>query len=77
MDDDEIEASDKSVIDKCLGELMRHFDTAQVFVTRQEGPDTVAASRGLGNWYARVGQVQEWLDNGGAMHVCEDKDEDE
>jgi hypothetical protein len=43
---------------RSLGE---HFDTVQVFVTRH-GPDgTGNAGFGEGSWYARYGQVREWL----------------
>lgn len=46
---------------KMLGE---HFDSVQIFCTRHEGgPDggTFSTSRGVGNFYARYGQVREWL----------------
>lgn len=43
--------------------LAEHFDTVQVFTTRYESAEegTIQCNSGQGNWYARRGQVQEWL----------------
>ena len=69
-DKDEIQEHDEQFVDGIVQQLRRHFDSVQIFVTRLE-PDqsTVAFATGEGNWYAIYGQVQEWLDNGGAMHI--------
>jgi hypothetical protein len=42
---------------------MEHFDTVQIFATRHVDSETgtVGAQHGEGNWYARRGQVAEWL----------------
>lgn len=44
-------------------ELATKFDTVQVFVTRHDitTGGTVAVQCGAGNWYARRGQVREWV----------------
>jgi hypothetical protein len=65
---DEIQEHDEKHVNGVIDQLLKHFDTVQVFVTRQE-PDgqTVAFSPGKGNWYARYGQITEWLENGGSM----------
>lgn len=46
---------------EALGE---HFDTVQVFATRHdpEAGGTVHMNCGVGNWFARRGQVMEWLE---------------
>ncbi len=74
---DEIQKYDEEYADGIVKQLLRHFDSAQLFLTRLE-PDgrTLAFSPGSGNWYTRFGQVQEWLNNGGAMHVSEHDDTD-
>lgn len=41
--------------------LMEHFDSVQIFCTRHEGDGTVRISEGAGNYYARFGQVEEWM----------------
>jgi hypothetical protein len=42
--------------------LIEHFDCVQIFVSVHD-PDagTANASWGAGNWFARKGQVQDWL----------------
>lgn len=45
--------------------LGEHFDSIQIFATRHD-PDrgnggTTNASWGSGNWFARKGQIEEWL----------------
>lgn len=57
--DDDIERVKRAT--KALGE---HFDTVQIFVTRhEEGQEggTVNVAWSQGNWFARYGQVREWV----------------
>lgn len=52
------------IIEVHVNQLMEHFDTVQIFVTRHEPATlngTVRADLGGGNWYARYGQAKEWL----------------
>lgn len=61
---------DLSLLKRHISQLMEHFDSVEIFVTRQE-PDSLSAEhpRGItsathsgdGNWYARFGQINEWL----------------
>ena len=48
---------------KAVGELMKRFDTVQVFATRYSPDDggTVNLNQGQGNWFARYGHIREWL----------------
>lgn len=58
------EPIDMRMLERHVELLSEHFCTVQIFVTRHEmGTDggTVGASKGSGNWYARCGQVTEWL----------------
>lgn len=44
--------------------LGEHFDTVQIFVTRHEPgieDGTINITWSEGNWFARYGQVREWL----------------
>lgn len=44
-------------------QLMEHCDSVQIFATKQHADGTTAGvAHGDGNWYARVGQASEWLE---------------
>jgi len=52
------------LLDDALKVLGEHFDSVQIFCSRHESTledGTVLACKGIGNWYARYGQVQEWI----------------
>ncbi len=67
---DEFQQHDEEFVDGIVAQLLKHFDSVQVFVTRQEpNGQTLAFSPGRGNWYARYGQIVEWVKNGGAMRI--------
>lgn len=57
------EQEDRKRIDDAVKTLSEHFDTVQIFVTRHEGVlgGTVASTIYEGNFYARYGQIREWL----------------
>lgn len=42
--------------------LSEHFDSVQIFVSRYEDGNTVSVNDGMGNWFARLGQVQKWAE---------------
>lgn len=54
---------DKDVL--CLkshcDQLMEHFDAVQIFASRYTDEGTIAIKQGDGNWFARRGQVEDWL----------------
>lgn len=54
---------DLAAVKKALQDLGEHFDSVMIFCTRHEGDDRGSArvAKGTGNWYARYGQVREWL----------------
>jgi len=54
------DSTDKEVT-KHINALMEHFDTIQVFGTRETEEGTQTYTSGAGNWYARYGQVKEWM----------------
>ena len=63
--DDDRDADDR-VLERHLAALMEHFDAVQIFATRvQRGPEggneVPAWTSGRGNWYARYGQIQQWM----------------
>ena len=49
-------------LERHCADIGEHFDTVQIFATRFD-PEvgTSNASYGSGNWFARRGQVQDWL----------------
>lgn len=56
---------DMELISSALERLGEHFDSVQIFANRQEvdGGDQsiVNIYSGCGNWFARYGQVKNWL----------------
>ena len=69
FDDDKRLEMEKIVKDACA-RLSEHFDVVQIFVSKNpvelpdgtlEAGDTPCISRGIGNYFARYGQVQDWL----------------
>lgn len=51
-------------IDECLAHLGEHFDSVMIFATRNESGEsdgTIRVQKGVGNWYARYGQVRQWI----------------
>jgi hypothetical protein len=53
----------QETIRRCLTVLSEHYDTVDIIVTRLN-PDgtTNADSGGIGNWYARFGAAQEFVE---------------
>ena len=67
-------------LQNACAELKQHFDTVQIFCTKDEqGDDIVCAyNQGSGNWYARYGQARLWLKQKESEDYYEDEeDEDE
>lgn len=54
----------KKLVDKFASEMAEHFDSVQVFVTLHEGGEenTSSYETGRGNFYARLGQIKEWVE---------------
>lgn len=55
---------DMKIIKSHAIQLTEHFDSVQIFVTRmtEDQDNIIGASTGEGNWYARFGQVVEWVE---------------
>lgn len=60
--------ADLKLLDEHVDKLMEHFDSVQIFATRQHSAvtgdsdkNTMSCESGGGNFYARMGQVREWL----------------
>ena len=59
--------NDITLLERHTKQLMEHFDTIQIFATRHrpggnEG-STITAHFGNGNWFARYGQIELWVQN--------------
>jgi hypothetical protein len=55
---------DLARVKAALETLSEHFESVHIFATRHDGgPDggTISVQRGVGNWFARRGQITEWL----------------
>jgi len=51
------------MVEKHVNALSEHFECVHIFVSRNEGENdlTRTINRGAGNWFARYGQIREWL----------------
>lgn len=67
MSDEEsqkIQTEDRARVHEHLNALSEHFDSVQIFVTRHESgrlDGTIRCELGAGNWFARYGQVKDWV----------------
>jgi len=52
--------ADLDMLKRYAAQIGEHFDTVQIFATRQEGDGAVTFCSGVGNWYTRYGQVRLW-----------------
>ena len=54
----------KSLVDQHVSALREHFDSVVIMVSVHDGVsgNTEGLSRGSGNYYAQVGQVNEFLE---------------
>ena len=55
--------ADTELLERHVNQLAGHFDTVQILVTRVETSEdkTRGLTRGGGNWFARYGQMREWM----------------
>lgn len=56
--------ADLNRIKDAAQKLGEHFDSVQIFATRSESGElegTLNFHVGVGNWFARYGQVKQWL----------------
>lgn len=56
--------SDLEMVKRAVESLGEHFDTVHIFTTRHDPESeggTVNISWSAGNWFARYGQISEWL----------------
>jgi hypothetical protein len=48
-------------VEKIAKELAEHFDAVQILASHTEAQGTLCIKRGCGNWYARQGMAQEFI----------------
>lgn len=56
--------ADEDRVQQAVNILIEHFDSVQIFVSRCESGEldgTVTVAKGSGNWFARYGQVAQWV----------------
>lgn len=53
---------DVQLVKDAADRLMEHFDSVRIFVTKHDGTTdtTIPFTTGAGNFYAQLGQVNEW-----------------
>lgn len=64
------------IVKKHSAQLSEHFESVQIFVTKQRKEGTESLRWGDGNWFARYGQIVTWIqeqtpgqaDNAGTDH---------
>ena len=58
------ENAEMKLVDNHVNQLLEHFDTVQIFASRHAPTThdgTVRMHSGAGNWFARYGQVRDWI----------------
>ena len=56
--------ADLKLVEDAANALGEHFETVQIFTTRHESGTLDGTSNvniGVGNWFARYGQVIDWI----------------
>lgn len=66
MDD----AEANRLLEEMAARLGEHFDAVQILVSWNEYGLTNCAKRGVGNWYARQGMAQEFIDQDQAQTLA-------
>lgn len=63
----------KEDLQKVIDELMFKYDAVQIFVTSYDGKTgyTKDMAMGYGNWFARRGMIQEWLERNDEHVRCD------
>lgn len=58
-----ISTEEQLIVDRAKAQLMEHFESVRIFVTKHSGADdeTGAYTVGQGNFYAQLGQISEWV----------------
>jgi hypothetical protein len=69
----------QAAVGEALNLLSRHYDCATIFVSRYDPTESNTHSgwRGFGNWFARFGQIREWLIKREAIARIEEEAETE
>lgn len=60
-----------AVLEKCLVEIGEHFEVVQIFVSYVDETGTFSGARGSGNWYARKGLAQEFINQDTAQEIAD------
>lgn len=49
------------LVESLAARIAEHFDSVRIFASRTDGTVTKAFTTGRGNFYAQIGQVEEWV----------------
>jgi hypothetical protein len=69
--------SDLEQVNKALEKLSEFFDTVQINVSRYDTVigQTTRVDKGVGNWYARYGQLKAWVEREDESHRVETRND--
>lgn len=70
----ELEEKD-AIVMQVLTQLREHFDTVHIFATTDDGTEVYSLQRGSGNIYARIGQIDLWLQDAKKDGLGDEPDE--
>jgi hypothetical protein len=66
-----------AMLKRHVNQLAEHFSSIQIIATRLEPDgDTVKFQRGSGDWYARRGAAEYWLDQNQPARIEDSEDEE-
>ena len=65
------------MVEQALMQLSEHFDTVTIFTTRHEQGETHVIEEGIGNWFARYGQIKVWVREQESVMMIEMEGEEE
>ena len=65
------------LITQCLCRLMEHCDAVQIFATVHAAGVTTQYIEGQGNYFARKGLVQDWIDIENNKRLCSNNVQEE
>lgn len=61
IEPDNKDLAELKIVEDCVARLREHFETVEIFVTTIREKRTRSLNSGAGNYYARIGQIKEWI----------------
>lgn len=61
LTEDEQQKFDEALVQKHVDQLMEHFESVRIFVSKVKGDNTASCTKGGGNWFAQYGTIVDWV----------------